>query len=112
MRTQLLEAIGALTDQEALTSLGRHLAALPLPPALGKLLLYGVLFGVLDPVLTVACCMSYRCGLCVRRECCVGIWACGFAVRGAGPCAHRGLLHVLQVRFVCPLAPSRLLTSP
>ena len=57
---QLLEAIGALTEREELTSLGRHLAALPLPPALGKLLLYGVLFKVLDPVLTVACCMSYR----------------------------------------------------
>ncbi len=41
--------------------LGRHLAALPLPPRVGKMLLYGVLFGCLDPVLTVACCMAYRC---------------------------------------------------
>ena len=57
---QLLEDIGALNEQEHLTSLGRHLAALPLPPALGKMLLYGVLFSCLDPVLTVACCMAYR----------------------------------------------------
>lgn len=57
---QLLKDIGALNDQEHLTSLGRHLAALPLPPTLGKLLLYGVLFNCLDPVLTVACFLAYR----------------------------------------------------
>jgi HrpA-like RNA helicase len=59
---QLLEDIGALDERERLTSLGRHLAALPLPPALGKMLLYACLFGCLDPVLTVACCMAYRLG--------------------------------------------------
>jgi HrpA-like RNA helicase len=42
--------------------LGRHLAALPLPPRIGKMLLYGCLFGCLDPILTVTCCMAYRCG--------------------------------------------------
>eukprot|EP00803_Ostreobium_quekettii_P007541 evm.model.scf_724.1 EVM.evm.TU.scf_724.1 scf_724:6940-20404(-) len=52
--------IGALTEDEGLTTLGRHLAALPLPPQLGKLCLYGILFKCLDPVLTVACSMSYR----------------------------------------------------
>ncbi|KAK9845024.1 hypothetical protein WJX74_009802 [Apatococcus lobatus] len=58
---QLLEDIGALEpDSEELTVLGRHLAALPLPPRIGKLLLYGILFNCLDPVLTVACCMAYR----------------------------------------------------
>ena len=56
----LLEDIGALDASERLTSLGRHLASLPLPPALGKMLLYAVLYGCLDPVLTVACCMAYR----------------------------------------------------
>ncbi len=59
-RPQLLEDIGALNEREHLTSLGRHLAALPLPPALGKMLLYGMLFSCLDPVLTVACVMAYR----------------------------------------------------
>ena len=46
---------------EQLTLLGRHLAALPLPPRIGKMLLYGALFGCLDPVLTVTCAMAYRC---------------------------------------------------
>lgn len=53
-------AAGALDESEALTTLGHHLAALPLPPALGKMLLYGCIFGVLDPVLTVACSLAYR----------------------------------------------------
>ncbi|KAL0045428.1 hypothetical protein WJX82_006305 [Trebouxia sp. C0006] len=58
---RLLEDIGAIQeDTEALTKLGRHLAALPLPPRVGKMLLFGVMFGCLDPVLTVACCMAYR----------------------------------------------------
>lgn len=48
------------TGTEQLTVLGRHLAALPLPPRIGKMLLYGVLFGCLDPVLTVTCAMAYR----------------------------------------------------
>jgi HrpA-like RNA helicase len=58
---RLLEDIGALDAGERLTSLGRHLAALPLAPALGKMLLYGLLYRCLDPVLTVACFMAYRC---------------------------------------------------
>ena len=54
--------IGALeAGREKLTLLGRHLAALPLPPRVGKLLLYGVLFRCLDPVLTIACAMAFRC---------------------------------------------------
>ncbi|KAK9814740.1 hypothetical protein WJX72_010718 [[Myrmecia] bisecta] len=58
---RLLETIGALEEgTEALTVLGRHLAALPLPPRVGKMLLYGLLFGCLDPILTVACSMAYR----------------------------------------------------
>ncbi|GAB4819950.1 hypothetical protein N2152v2_006996 [Parachlorella kessleri] len=57
---RLLEDIGALDESEALTTLGRHLAALPLPPALGKMLLYGCIFGCLDPILTVACSLAYR----------------------------------------------------
>lgn len=58
---RLLEDIGAIQEEtEALTKLGRHLAALPLPPRVGKMLLFGVMFGCLDPILTVACCMAYR----------------------------------------------------
>lgn len=68
-------AAGALDESEALTTLGHHLAALPLPPALGKMLLYGCIFGVLDPVLTVACSLAYRCAV---RGC--KMW--GFLLRG------------------------------
>ncbi|BDA50474.1 3'-5' RNA helicase YTHDC2 [Coccomyxa sp. Obi] len=58
---RLLQDIGALeAPGERLTVLGRHLAALPLPPRIGKMLLYGVLFGCLDPILTISCCMAYR----------------------------------------------------
>lgn len=56
----LLADIGALDTEEHLTNLGRHLAALPLPPALGKMLLYAVLYQCLDPVLTVACFQAFR----------------------------------------------------
>ena len=64
MRVQaltLLEDLGALVpEQQALTPLGRHLAALPLPPRMGKLLLYAIMFACLDPLLTVACFAAFR----------------------------------------------------
>ena len=37
-----------------MTPLGRHLAALPCPVRLGKMLIYGAIFGVLDPTLSIA----------------------------------------------------------
>ena len=58
---KLLEAIGALEEgSEKLTVLGRHLASLPISPTLGKMLLYGVIYDCLDPILTVSCCLGYR----------------------------------------------------
>ena len=58
---ELLRDIGALApDGEVLTELGRHLAAFPLPPQVGKMLLFGCLFRCLDPVLTAACAAAYR----------------------------------------------------
>ena len=51
---------GCATRTLCMQVLGRHLAALPLPPRIGKMLLYGGLFGCLDPILTVTCCMAYR----------------------------------------------------
>ena len=36
------------------TPLGHHLAALPCPVHLGKMLIYGAIFGVLDPTLSIA----------------------------------------------------------
>ena len=57
----LLTDIGALDAKERLTVLGRHLAAMPMSPRLGKLVLYGLAFDCVDPILTIACAMSYRC---------------------------------------------------
>lgn len=58
--TTVADARRSAPGSEALTRLGRHLAALPLPPAAGKLLLYGVLLRCLDPLLTIACSLAYR----------------------------------------------------
>jgi ATP-dependent RNA helicase DHX29 len=45
---------------ERLTPLGRHLAALPMEPRLGKLLVLAAALGCLSPALTIAAGMSYR----------------------------------------------------
>ncbi|GFH56966.1 hypothetical protein CTEN210_13442 [Chaetoceros tenuissimus] len=59
---KVLEEVGAIEPfatkksakrQEKLTALGRHLAKLPVHVRLGKMLLYGSIFGVLDSILTV-----------------------------------------------------------
>ncbi|GBG82962.1 hypothetical protein CBR_g36488 [Chara braunii] len=57
---ELLVTIGALDSAEELTSLGRHLAALPVDPRIGKLLLMGVIFSCLSPVLTIAAGLAYK----------------------------------------------------
>jgi HrpA-like RNA helicase len=54
-----LQAIDATTE-DRLTPLGYHLATLPVDPCLGKILLYGAIFRILDPCLTIAACMSFR----------------------------------------------------
>ena len=43
-----------------LTSLGHHLALLPVEPRIGKFILYGSIFSCLDPVLTIAACFSHK----------------------------------------------------
>eukprot|EP00928_Gymnodinium_smaydae_P015059 TRINITY_DN15520_c0_g3_i3.p1 TRINITY_DN15520_c0_g3~~TRINITY_DN15520_c0_g3_i3.p1 ORF type:complete len:1251 (+),score=251.33 TRINITY_DN15520_c0_g3_i3:484-3753(+) len=55
-------AVDKATGREALTSLGRHLAALPLEARLGKLVLYGAAFGpaATDAALTVAAALTSR----------------------------------------------------
>ena len=45
---------------EQLTSLGRHLAKLPVDVRLGKMLIFGCLFTCIDPVLTVAASLSCK----------------------------------------------------
>ena len=41
-----------------LTALGFHLASLPVDPRVGKMMIYGALFGCIDPLLTFAAAMS------------------------------------------------------
>lgn len=51
---------GTLEVSSELTALGFHLATLPVDPRVGKMMIYGSLFGCLDPCLTVAASMSAR----------------------------------------------------
>lgn len=46
-----LKALGALTDTESITALGRVLSKLPVHPALGKMIVLGIIFRCLDPML-------------------------------------------------------------
>lgn len=55
-----LTQLGALTTNEELTALGRVLASLPIHPALGKMVLLGVLFKCLDPILIIGAAAEER----------------------------------------------------
>ncbi|THV01418.1 P-loop containing nucleoside triphosphate hydrolase protein [Dendrothele bispora CBS 962.96] len=55
----ILEELGAL-DENKLTALGRHLAMLPIDLRLGKMLVLGTIFKCLEPVLTIAACLSSK----------------------------------------------------
>jgi len=62
---ELLLTINALVincddDMEELTSLGYHLAQLPMDPQTGKMILLGAIFSCLDPVLSVAASLSFK----------------------------------------------------
>lgn len=46
-----LRALGALTEEESLTPLGRALATMPVEPALGKMIILAVIFRCLDPII-------------------------------------------------------------
>uniref|UniRef100_A0A0X3NUH3 Helicase C-terminal domain-containing protein n=1 Tax=Schistocephalus solidus TaxID=70667 RepID=A0A0X3NUH3_SCHSO len=47
-------------DNDRLTSLGYHLANLPLEPQCAKLLILGALFCCLEPILAVAACLAFK----------------------------------------------------
>lgn len=57
---QRLCALGALTEAEALTPLGWHLACLPVDVRIGKLILLGAIFRCLDPALTIAASLAFK----------------------------------------------------
>ncbi|XP_015278713.1 PREDICTED: ATP-dependent RNA helicase DHX29 isoform X2 [Gekko japonicus] len=57
----LLRKIGACELSEPkLTPLGQHLAALPVNVKIGKMLIFGAIFGCLDPVATLAAVMAEK----------------------------------------------------
>lgn len=65
-----LEDMGALDPDEpdGLTPLGRHLAALPCHPRLGKILILGCLLGVPGPCLSICAAMSSRSPLLTTQD--------------------------------------------
>ena len=56
----VLKKMDALNDAEELTELGSKLAKLPLPPHLGKMILFAATMRCLDPVMTVVAVLAYR----------------------------------------------------
>lgn len=57
---KVLTTLGALTAEKRLTSLGQHLANLPLDVRVGKMIIHGALLQCIDPVLTMAACLASR----------------------------------------------------
>ncbi|XP_071098755.1 probable ATP-dependent RNA helicase DHX34 [Haliotis cracherodii] len=55
-----LKEQGALTDDEALTPTGQMLSRLPVDVVIGKMLIMGSIFHMIDPVLTIAAAMSVQ----------------------------------------------------
>ncbi|KAI3755191.1 hypothetical protein L1987_54986 [Smallanthus sonchifolius] len=56
----LLYEVGAVEGDEELTPLGYHLAKLPVDVLIGKMMLYGGLFGCLSPILSISAFLSYK----------------------------------------------------
>ncbi|KAI0308348.1 P-loop containing nucleoside triphosphate hydrolase protein [Multifurca ochricompacta] len=56
----VLEALGAIDQDGRLTALGRHVALLPLDLRLGKMLILATVFQCLDPILTIAACLTSK----------------------------------------------------
>lgn len=55
-----LEALDALTDEEEITPLGRLLSSLPVHPSLGKMIVLGIIFRCLDPMLILGAASAER----------------------------------------------------
>ncbi|CAK0911822.1 unnamed protein product [Prorocentrum cordatum] len=55
-----LDALDVGDGGEKLTALGVHLSTLPVDVRIGKLILLGTIFGVVDETLTIAAALSYR----------------------------------------------------
>jgi ATP-dependent RNA helicase DHX36 len=57
---QSLRDLGALTPEETVTPLGKILASLPLHPALGKMIVLGIIFRCLDPMIILGAASSAK----------------------------------------------------
>lgn len=55
-----LEALDAITPEEEITPLGRLLASLPVHPSLGKMIVLGVIFRCLDPMVVIGVAYAER----------------------------------------------------
>ncbi len=55
-----LESLDALTDEEDITPLGRLLSSLPVHPSLGKMIVLGIIFRCLDPMLVLGAASAER----------------------------------------------------
>lgn len=60
MSTEALKSLQALTDSEELTALGKLLSELPVHPTLGKMIVYGVIFRCLDPMIILGAALNER----------------------------------------------------
>lgn len=57
----LLQQMGALNVDESITKLGKFLAVIPLKVQYAKMLLYGIFFKCIDPILTIVSILSFQC---------------------------------------------------
>jgi HrpA-like RNA helicase len=57
--SSLSSSSAAASDTEELTALGFHLSTLPVDVRVGKMILFGAMFGCLDAVLTIAAMLRY-----------------------------------------------------
>lgn len=57
---ELLERLGALTENETLTPLGLHLARLAVHPQIGKMLLLSTILNCFEPIATVCASLSFK----------------------------------------------------
>jgi len=55
-----LIALQALTEEEKLTALGRLLASMPVHPSLGKMIILGIIFRCLDPMIILGAAINER----------------------------------------------------
>ncbi|XP_058188630.1 DExH-box ATP-dependent RNA helicase DExH7, chloroplastic isoform X2 [Rhododendron vialii] len=56
----LLYEVSAIERDEELTPLGYHLAKLPVDVLVGKMMIYGAIFGCLSPILSISAFLSYK----------------------------------------------------